>query len=73
MTSSQTAASSPASAARPIATKTAGSCGASRLPEASRVIGIDSAKIITPTAPNSQPRVCGDRRAAWPPEGEGSG
>ena len=47
-----------------MATNTAGNCGAARLPEASRVIGIVSAKIATPSAPSSQPSVCGDRRAA---------
>ena len=38
----------------------AGSCGSAALPLARRVIGIDSAKIATPSAPSSHPCVDGD-------------
>ena len=43
-----------------MATNTAGSCGSSALPLARRVIGIDSAKIATPSAPSSHPCVAGE-------------
>jgi hypothetical protein len=62
---SQATLSSPATAARPAVTKAGGSCGAPASPTASRVIGSVAAKISTPSAPSSRPRVAGQRSSGW--------